>query len=250
MNRMNWSRKHLWSDGSAPGARFLPWMAVLAVLAGAMLGPGAVSAPGAERFEFAGDRTRVVLGEGRERTILTGNAWIISEDTEIHADEIEIFGSDFRYARARGRVRAEDRRQEITLTGEDLFFDRRAEILRSEGATTMEDRRNEVIVRGGFLENFGAEDLTVIQTGVRILGEDLTARSEFARFRRRLNILELSGLPVVFFKGDEYRAQRIEINLSTDEILLQGRVRGRITTENDGDAPADDPGTGTGTGTW
>jgi lipopolysaccharide export system protein LptA len=204
----------------------------------------AVRLGGEERFEFAGDKTQVFLGEGRERTVLTGNAWIVSEDTEIRADEIEISGNDFRYARARGRVHATDRKQGIVLTGESLFYDRRAEILRTEGPTTMEDRRNEVIVRGGFLENYGEANLTVIQTGVRILGEDLVARSEFARYRRDVNILELSGVPVVYFKGDEYRAQRIEMNLNTDEITLQGRVRGRITTDQASEENEDGNGTG------
>ncbi|MFP4432014.1 MAG: hypothetical protein ACLFPV_12255, partial [Spirochaetaceae bacterium] len=52
-----------------------------------------------------------------------------------------------------------------------------------------------------------------------------------ALYRRETEVLELSGLPVVFWKGDEYRAARIVVDLQQDEISLEGDVRGRITTE-------------------
>ena len=87
-----------------------------------------------------------------------------------------------------------------------------------------------------------AEAITIIQIGVRILKEDMASRSEFARFKREEEILELSGLPFVFWKGDEYRAARIIINLDTDEIRLEGEVRGTVTTEEDEEeTPAEEP---------
>ena len=41
-------------------------------------------------------------------------------------------------------------------------------------------------------------------------------------------MLELSGLPVLFWKKDEYRASRIVMNLDTEEITLLGDVNGTI----------------------
>ncbi|TVR00428.1 MAG: hypothetical protein EA403_11890 [Spirochaetaceae bacterium] len=194
-----------------------------------------VSAPalGASTFTFSGDRTSIVFAAGRERTLLVGNARIVSEDTEIEAQEIEIYGDDFRFAVARGAVRVIDREQDIVLTADRLLYDRIERITRAEGNAVMEDRRNETVVKGALLENRGRENLTIIQVGVRILGEDLTTRSEFARYRRDQNILELSGLPVVFWRGDEYRASRIVIDIDRDEITLQGAVRGTITTSDE-----------------
>ena len=61
----------------------------------------------------------------------------------------------------------------------------------------------------------------------------MVCRSEFARFRREEEILELSGMPYVYWKGDEYRASRIVINLKTDEIRLEGEVQGTVTTEEE-----------------
>ncbi|TVR88233.1 MAG: hypothetical protein EA428_12035 [Spirochaetaceae bacterium] len=186
-----------------------------------------------ESFRFSGDRTSVTLAEGRERTVLSGNAEIVSDDTQIRADRIEIYGRNFRYAVAEGNVRVVDSKRDIHLSAARLFFDREADQLRAEGNVIMEDRANELLVRGRFLENRNEEELTIVQAGVRILGEDLTARGEYARYRRDIDTLEISGMPVVFRKGDEYRATRITIDLDRDEIVLQGEVRGRITTNDD-----------------
>lgn len=200
----------------------------------------AAGAVDASTFRFSGDATHIVFAQGRERTRLTGNAQVISDDTEIEADEIEIYGDNFRFAVARGNVRVVDREQDILLTADRLVYDRTERITRAEGNAVMEDRRNETVVKGALLENRGRENLTIIQVGVRILGEDLTTRSEFARYRRDQNILELSGLPVVFWKGDQYRAARIVVDIDRDEISLQGQVRGTITTSSDEDADDED----------
>jgi lipopolysaccharide export system protein LptA len=68
-----------------------------------------------------------------------------------------------------------------------------------------------------------------------MFGEDFTARSEFARYRRDDNVVELSGLPIVYWEDDTYEATRIVVNLDTDEITLEGQVQGSIVTEEEED---------------
>jgi lipopolysaccharide export system protein LptA len=199
----------------------------------------------AETFEFSSNRTSIVFAEGRERTVLAGNARVVSDETVIEAETIEIFGEDFRYATAEGNVNVEDVERGIRLNSRSLFFDREEDIIRAEGSAVMEDLDNELVVKGGIIEHRTEEELSTVQVGVRILGEDLTARGEFARYQRDTQNLELSGLPVVFWKGDEYRASRILMNLDTEEITLQGEVRGSVTTDEEeedegGESPADD----------
>lgn len=195
-----------------------------------------------DTFTFSADRMNTVLAKGKERTLLSGNAEIISRNTVITADEIEIYGSDSQFALCRGKVKVKDEEKGIILYCEDLFYDRKNDISRIEGYVEMEDQKNELVIKGGFLEHFGEEDITIIQIGVRILKKDMASRSEFARFKREEEILELSGLPFVFWKGDEYRAARIIINLDTDEIRLEGEVRGTVTTEKDEEeTPAEEP---------
>lgn len=187
----------------------------------------------AETFEFSSNRTSIVFAEGRERTVLSGNARVVSDETIIEAETIEIFGEDFRYATAEGGVRVEDVERGLRLRSRRLFFDRQDDIIRAEGSAVMEDLENELVVKGDIIEHRTEEDVSTVQVGVRILGEDLVARGEFARYERETQNLELSGLPVVFWKGDEYRASRIVMNIDTEDITLQGEVRGSVTTEED-----------------
>ena len=187
----------------------------------------------ADDFSFFGDSLSSSRGKGKEHTTLKGNAGIISSSTRIKADNIEIYGSDNDFAECTGTVEVIDNEKGISLKSERLFFNRRDDIIRVEGAAVMEDIKNEVIVKGNFLEYMGSDETCLIQIGVRILKDDMVCRSEFARYNRNDDILELTGMPVVFWKNDEYRALRIIVDLDKDEITLEGKVTGSIFSEKE-----------------
>jgi lipopolysaccharide export system protein LptA len=189
------------------------------------------SSLGAETFSFRGDRMETVLAEGKERTVLTGSAEVHTEDNLIRAERVELYGEDFRYVSCEGDVRIVNQQKGIEVTCRELFYNRREKIVRVRGNVVMLDKQNEVVVKGGFLENWEESDETVVQIGVRILKEDLVCRAEYARYQRAEDKLELSGMPVVNWKGDEYRALKIYIDLNTDTIRLEGDIRGKVRSE-------------------
>jgi lipopolysaccharide export system protein LptA len=92
----------------------------------------------------------------------------------------------------------------------------------------LEDRENEVVIKGGIIENRDEEELITVQIGVRILKEDLVCRSQMARYYRDEKQLELSGMPYVLWKEDEYRATKIYVNIETDEIQMEGDVEAEV----------------------
>jgi len=201
---------------------------------------GALSA---ESFTFQADKLSSSLAKGRESTILSGNARIVSDTITISADRIELYGKDQRYAICSGHITAIDTSKGIFLSSQDLFFDRSEETFRIETGAIMEDKENKLVVKGGYLEHRGKENMTIIQIGVRILKEDIVCRSEFARYRRDDSTLELSGNPFVQYKGDDYKASRIIINLDNDEIVLEGSVSGVLTTsKGEPDSAVKEPG--------
>ncbi len=187
----------------------------------------------ADRFRFKSDRMFSILAKGKERTVLTGNAVIVSGNTTIESDRIELYGDNFQYAVCSGKVKVKDEEKGIILKCGRLFFDRDEDILKARDGAVMEDQKNELVVKGGYLENHGKDEIVIIHIGVRILKKDLVCRSEFARYKRKEEKLELSGMPVVFKKNDEYRASRIVINLDNDEVSLEGSVSGTIISEDD-----------------
>ena len=185
----------------------------------------------AETFTYGGESMSSELAEGSQHALLKGRARVNSENMRITADEIELFGKDFIYALCRGGVRVVDASRGIELASKELFYDRRQKIARIKGNAVMSDLKNEMVVKGGFIEDRDTEKLTIVQIGVRILKKDLVCRSEFARYWREKKILELSGMPWVSRKGDVYQAARITINLDTEEISLEGDVKGSIRSE-------------------
>jgi lipopolysaccharide export system protein LptA len=194
----------------------------------------------ADTFSFSGDRTEVVLAEGRERTLLEGNARVVSNDITLEAGEIELSGSDFRYAELRSAVRITDTARDLIITAEEVSFDRTTENSQARTNVSVEDNGNDLLLKGGYLETREGGDLLFVQSSVRVLRDDLTARAQFLRYRRQDEVLELSGFPVVYWKGDEYRAGRIILNLETEEIELQGRVRGEIAVEEEDEEDDDE----------
>jgi lipopolysaccharide export system protein LptA len=187
----------------------------------------------ADTFQFSGDRTEIVLAEGRERTVLRGNALVVSNAFTLRANEIELYGPDFRYAAMRGAVHVLDSARDMSITAGTLWFDRHTENSRAEADVMVEDRENDLIVRAGYLETREGGDLLFAQISVRVLQDDLTARAQFLRYRRADSGIELSGFPVVYWKGDRYRATRIVLNLDTEEIELLGRVEGTVVLEEE-----------------
>jgi lipopolysaccharide export system protein LptA len=186
---------------------------------------------GSQTFSFQGDRMETVLAKGKERTVLTGSAEVQTEDNLIRADRVELYGEDFRFVSCEGNVRIVNEQKGIEVTCRQLFYNRQEKVVRVRGNVVMLDKANEVVVKGGFLENWEDSDETVVQIGVRILKEDLVCRAEYARYQRAEDTLELSGMPVVNWKGDEYRALKIYIDLNTDTIRLEGDISGKVRSE-------------------
>jgi lipopolysaccharide export system protein LptA len=195
-----------------------------------MVGLLAVSWAGADDFSFSADSMTGLMTKGRERVLLQGNAVVLSDGMRITASRIELYGDEFRYAEASGKVVVVDEGRGLRLSTERLFHDRVDKLSRLSGPSVMEDRRNSVVIKGDFIENDDIREFALVQVNVRILRKDLSARSEFARYDRAANSLELTGSPMVRREGDEYRASLIRVDLDTDSIVLQGAVSGTVVS--------------------
>jgi len=205
--------------------------AALRALCGLALCGLALPVQAAETVEFSGDSMETVLAKGAERTVLQGHAFVRTEENEIRADRMELEGKDFQFIRCLGNVQVVNAGKGIELSSQELFYDRLRKVLRVNGAVVMVDRRNELVVKGGFLQHWESSEETVIQIGVRLLKKDLVCRSEYARYLRPQSLLELSGMPVVNRRGDEYRALKIFVDLDKDTIRMEGEIRGKVVSE-------------------
>ena len=181
-----------------------------------------------DTITFRADRVTGSKATGMEITELFGNAEAKSDDLYIQAEKIIIQGSDNRFLDCTGNVRGRDEEKDLHFRTDRLRYDRVLKIIRFEGNNILEDRKNELVVRSRFIEYDQDQELIILQISVRLFKDDLVCRSEYAVYRRNEKILNLSGYPVVYKKEDEFRADRIRVDLDTDDVIMDGGVKGSI----------------------
>jgi lipopolysaccharide export system protein LptA len=181
-----------------------------------------------ETFTFKADKMTGGRAAGREITILVGNAEVKSDNLLLQADRIEIQGKDNEFIDCIGNVHGRDDEQGIVFETSRLRYDRKLKIARLEGASTMEDKENEVVAKARFIEYNDETGVALIQVSVRLFKEEMVCRSEYALYRRKEKTLDLSGFPVVYKKEDEFQAEHIQVDLDTDDVIMEGGVKGAI----------------------
>jgi lipopolysaccharide export system protein LptA len=188
----------------------------------------AVVCVNADVFTFRADRMSGTKALGRETIILVGNAEVRSDNMLLKANRIEIQGDDNEFIECSGEVWGMEEEKNIIFETDRLRYDRKRKIARLEGNSTLEDRKNEIVAKGNFIEYDDQAEITVFQISVRLFKDDMVCRSEYAVYHRNEQLLDLSGFPVVFKKDDEFRADRIRVDLDTDDVTMEGAVSGTI----------------------
>jgi len=187
-----------------------------------------LSSLSADTFTFKADRMSGSRALGREVTILLGNAEVRSDNILLRADRIEIHGDNNQFVDCIGNVWGHEEEKDILFNSDRLRYDRRLKIARLEGNSSLEDRQNEIVARGRFIEYDDANEITVFQISVRLFKNDMVCRSEYAVYHRRDKTLDLTGFPIVYKKDDEFHADRIRVDLDTDDVIMEGSVSGTI----------------------
>jgi lipopolysaccharide export system protein LptA len=194
----------------------------------ALLLGGAVYPARGDTFTFKADRMTGGKASGKEITVLLGNAEVRSDNLLLRADRIELQGEDNQFINCAGNVWGMEEEKDILFQTDRMRYDRKLKIARLEGNSSLEDKKNEIVARGRFIEYDDEAEITVLQISVRLFKDTMVCRSEYAVYRRTEKLLDLSGFPVVYKKNDEFRADRIRVDLDTDDVTMEGAVSGSI----------------------
>jgi lipopolysaccharide export system protein LptA len=215
----------------------------LALLLGACMALGSIGPAIAEPISFSAGSVKSSLAKGKERTILSGKASVKTGSISIVADRIELFGTDFVYLDCTGSVIVVDTERQIRLESPSLYYDRTKKLARAQGPSVLQDDKNKLVLKAEWIENDGENEITLAQVAVRIIKDKLACRAEYALYRRKENMLELSGSPSAYKDGDKYEASRITVNTETEDIRLEGAVKGSVSDKTAADpaAPAAPP---------
>lgn len=182
-----------------------------------------------EVIEFSAQKMSGSMKKDQDYTKLSGAAKIKTSSMEVEADSIELYGKDFRYIKAEGAVHGVQEEDGLTFSCSTMEYDREQKIAVFSGGVVLDDRENEVVAKAQRVEYREEDAVALLQMNVELTKDDSVSTCAFALYRKDEKLLEMSGNPQIVQGDDTFRAQEIVFNLDTDEITMDGRVRGTVT---------------------
>ncbi len=182
-----------------------------------------------EKITFSAASMTGQTGEKSTATSLNGNAYILTESMEITADSIELSGDDYRYIKASGMVKGKNSEAGLDFVCSQMDYDRETKVAALRGDVDMTDVENGVRAKAQSVEYNQNTDIAVLQVEVNIVQDKNVCTSSFAVYNKKNQLLDLSGNAQIKQDSDVFRAQHITLDIDTQEISLDGNVRGSIT---------------------
>lgn len=186
-----------------------------------------------EIIEFSAQKMSGSMKQNQDYTKLSGGATIRTSSMEIQADSIELYGKDFRFIKAEGSVRGMQQEEGLEFSCTTMEYDREEKIALFSGNVVLEDKENNVVAKAQRIEYREQSAIAIMQVGVELIKDDSVSTCAFALYRKDEKLLEMTGNPQVVQGGDSFRAQEIVFNLDTEEITLDGGVKGKVTEEGE-----------------
>lgn len=187
----------------------------------------------AETIYFSADSLSAKTSESNEFTRLDGNAEVKTDDLEIKADSIELYGKDFRFISAGGNITGKNNTTHLQFSCETLKYDRITKIVVLEVSVSLQDTENDVEASAEIIEYNQETDIAIMQINVRLTSKDSVCTSALAVYNKNQQTVLLTGSPKIERKKDIFQAQEILLDIETEEIKLDGKIRGSIVNEDE-----------------
>ena len=186
----------------------------------------------ASSISFSGGRSSLSLKEGKEEVVLSDGAKVSVDQIRIESNKITLSGNGWMEVVCEGKTKIEDLENKIEIRTSGLWFDRTEERMIISSWFEIDDRKNEISATGNSL-------LFNMKTGMLTLEKDVTllkitesgimkCKAESVILDRDNQKISLRGNASVIWNGEEYNAEAIFVDLETEEISLEGRIKGSI----------------------
>lgn len=186
----------------------------------------------AEEIIFSANSMHGIAGNKNDETTLLGSAYVKTASIELSADSISMHGKDFRFIEAAGTISGKNIESKMEFTCQKFFYDRETKIARFEDAVSLIDTENKVTAKAEIIEYDQNTDIATMQIAITLTQKENTCTGEYALYRKKNQMLELSGNAHIKQKDDTFSAQEITLNLDTQEITLDGKVKGSVVNED------------------
>ena len=185
----------------------------------------------AEKITFSANSMTGTIGDKSDSTSLIGEAYVLTESMEISAGRITMSGKDFRYIEAEGSIKGKNMESELEFTSEKMHYDRETKIARLSENVNLIDEKNDVNAKAQRIEYNQNTDIAMIQIDIELQQKDNVCKGAYAIYRKKEKKLELSGNAQIKQGEDTFRAQEITLDMDSQEITLDGRVKGSVVDE-------------------
>lgn len=177
------------------------------------------------------DKTSNSLKENS--TVLSGNASVQTSTMTIKADTIELCGDDFNLIKARGNISGNNFESELEFKADLLEYNQDTKVVRLSGNVELVDVKNEVTAKAQVIEYDQNSDVAIMQVQVELKQKQNVCTGAYSIYRKKEQMLELSGNASVQQSDDLFRAQSIKFNMQTEEIVMDGNIRGKVTSKSE-----------------
>lgn len=120
---------------------------------------------------------------------------------------------------------------ELEFTCEKMHYDRETKIARLSENVNLIDEKNDVNAKAQRIEYNQNTDIAMIQIDIELQQKDNVCKGAYAIYRKKEKKLELSGNAQIKQGEDTFRAQEITLDMDSQEITLDGRVKGSVVDE-------------------
>ena len=78
----------------------------------------------ASEITFSGGYTKVSMQQGNKSVTLSGGAKVSTDQVDLSADSMKLYGENYRYVTCTGNVQAQEHENGISFNSPDIFYDR------------------------------------------------------------------------------------------------------------------------------
>ncbi len=186
----------------------------------------------ADEISFSSSSSEISLKEGRRQITLSENAVVDAGDVKIQADEITLSGNEWERVEAKGNIIIDNEDEGINIKTSVLYYDRVNERILISSFLEINDSRNEVSAYAGHLDYLMDDGILTLSLSVNmnIINDDdvVRIRAERVVYNRNENTVLVSGNADVVWRGDEYRAQVITMDLDEERIEMRSNIEALI----------------------
>jgi lipopolysaccharide export system protein LptA len=185
-----------------------------------------------EDISFSGGYTRMNMQQGNEIITLGNKAQVTVGSLTLMADSIELSGDNFSYVNCTGSVSVTDPQRGFSLVSKNLYYDRIKKTMIVNSWVEIQDTTNEIIASGAWLEFDLDKGTILLQIHVKLFHATeegpMVCKADTLTFDRNEQTLKLMGNANVDWNSDTYQAQVIRVDLDTQEIKMDGSIKGTV----------------------